>query len=299
MKILVFGSSGFLGNVISNFFAGEHEVVKADLRRGIDKLDLNVDIIINCIGKTSDSNDSSFSSYYSANVDTVKQVFDYFLKSNATKFIHFSSIAAIEELSSNVVLNEESPSNSKSHYGKSKREAEVFLLSQTVALDKKVIILRPPRIHGPNDQGTIRQLYDFVKKLPYPFYSFQNSRSFLSIDNLLFLINKIIFSEKIKFGIYNVSDDEPMSTNFIIDTIETVEDRKIYKLKIPTKVFLALGSLTERIGISKINQIIQKMTSSNVISNTKIKEALGIDKLPLSAEEGLRKTIRSFTKNKS
>ena len=39
---------------------------------------------------------------------------------------------------------------------------------------------------------------------------------------------------------------------------------------------------------------LQKLTENYVVSNAKIKLALGIDKMPVSAEEGLRKTVSSF-----
>jgi len=38
----------------------------------------------------------------------------------------------------------------------------------------------------------------------------------------------------------------------------------------------------------------KKLTESYVVSNQKIKQALGIDKMPLGAEEGFRKTVESL-----
>lgn len=38
------------------------------------------------------------------------------------------------------------------------------------------------------------------------------------------------------------------------------------------------------------------MTSDLLVSSTKIKQALGIDKLPVTAKEGLIRTIESFGK---
>ena len=39
---------------------------------------------------------------------------------------------------------------------------------------------------------------------------------------------------------------------------------------------------------------LRKLTENYVVSNAKIKRALGIDKMPVTAKEGLIKTIRSF-----
>ena len=39
---------------------------------------------------------------------------------------------------------------------------------------------------------------------------------------------------------------------------------------------------------------LNKLTENYVVSNAKIKKALGIDKMPIKAEDGLITTIRSF-----
>ena len=39
---------------------------------------------------------------------------------------------------------------------------------------------------------------------------------------------------------------------------------------------------------------LRKLTENYVVSNDKIKRALGIDKMPVTAKEGLIKTIKSF-----
>jgi hypothetical protein len=38
----------------------------------------------------------------------------------------------------------------------------------------------------------------------------------------------------------------------------------------------------------------QKLTENYVVSNAKIKAALGIERLPVDAREGLRRTLESF-----
>ena len=39
---------------------------------------------------------------------------------------------------------------------------------------------------------------------------------------------------------------------------------------------------------------LQKLTENYVVSNEKIKNALGITQMPVSAKEGLTKTLKSF-----
>ena len=39
---------------------------------------------------------------------------------------------------------------------------------------------------------------------------------------------------------------------------------------------------------------LQKLTENYVSSNSKIKKALGVDRMPVDAREGLRRTLKSF-----
>lgn len=39
---------------------------------------------------------------------------------------------------------------------------------------------------------------------------------------------------------------------------------------------------------------LQKLTENYVVSNDKIKRALGIERMPISAKEGMKKTLESF-----
>jgi hypothetical protein len=42
------------------------------------------------------------------------------------------------------------------------------------------------------------------------------------------------------------------------------------------------------------SEVIQKLTENYRVSNLKIKKAIGIEKLPNTAQQGLEKTIKSF-----
>src|ERR1700733_11450963 len=75
-------------------------------------------------------------------------------------------------------------------------------------------------IHGPGNKGNLNLLYKFVKKgIPYPLAGFNNKRSFLSVENLCFVINELINNDCIESGIYNVSDDEALSTNQVVSIL--------------------------------------------------------------------------------
>src|SRR5690606_37898463 len=103
---------------------------------------------------------------------------------------------------------EDSSCNPISWYGHSKRTAEKWLLEQHLPPGKKLVILRPPMVHGPGDKGNLGLLYKLISKgIPYPLASFDNRRSFISIDNFSFFIEQIItHHEKMDSGIYHIAD---------------------------------------------------------------------------------------------
>ena len=254
-------------------------------------------MFINCIGKAHDHKGTATEyDYYFANYELVKVIFEEFLKSNAQLFIHISSIAAVEENERMEVLTENSVGNPQSHYGKSKKAAEEYLLKQSLPSGKKLVILRPTMIHGEGDKGNLELLYKFISKgIPYPLSAFQNSRSFLSIDNFIFFLKEIINNQdKLDSGIYHIADDEVLSTKEILEIIKRVENKKIIDLYIPPIVIKVLAKIGDFSPFPLNTKRLKKMTSNLEVSNQKIKSVLDIKKLPISAEKGIEITIKSF-----
>ncbi|WP_373999514.1 NAD-dependent epimerase/dehydratase family protein [Bdellovibrio bacteriovorus] len=302
LKIAVTGYSGFIGTHLVPFLiqAGHH-VIQINLRTNWEQdFPLDIDCLVHLAGKAHDLHGSAAAEeFFSVNTDLTKKVYEYFLKSQGHTFLHVSSVAAVQEQTMNQVLTESTLPEPRSPYGKSKLAAEEFLLSQSGKNDKKVIILRPAMVHGAGDKGNLHLLYKIVSKgVPYPFSAFSNKRSFLSIDNFCFAVEKMLISKTIESGIYNLVDDEPISTNDIVAIIGTKLGKPVIQLKIPKMLIQALGKIGDLIKLPINSARIAKLTSDYVVSNTKIKEALGITILPVKAIDGISKTIDSFTKKK-
>lgn len=300
--IKILGSTGFVGINLTNFFHKNNISFESISIREFNwesRLVNDSVIFINLIGKAHDHKGTATEhEYYDINYEFPKKIFKLFLQSNAKLLIHISSIAAIEELESKIPLTEDKVSNSMSWYGKSKRLAEEWLLSQNLPDGKKLIILRPPMIHGPGDKGNLRLLYKIVSRgIPYPLASFENKRSFLSIENFNYFIHQILIKgEGLKSGVYHISDDEPISTLQLIKIISDVTSKKVFNLFIPKEVVRFFAKIGDYLKLSLNSTRLIKMTGNLLVSNRKIKEMVGIDKLPISAEEGLIRTIQSFKK---
>lgn len=298
-KTLLFGSNGFLGSHLQSKLEGE--VIGVNIRQQNWHVNIpdDANVFVNCIGKAHDHKGTATEKdYYFANYELVKVIFEQFLRSNAQIFIHISSIAAVEENERKEVLSEDSVGNPQSHYGKSKKAAEEYLLKQSLPSGKKLFILRPTMIHGEGDKGNLTLLYKIISKgIPYPLGAFQNSRTFISVDNVVFLINEIIKKYKeMESGVYHITDDEPLSTQKIIEIIGTAQGKKAIILSPPKFLINVLAKFGDMISLPINSKRLKKMTSNLIVSNQKIKTALKIENLPLSAEEGLIKTIKSFKK---
>ena len=150
-------------------------------------------------------------------------------------------------------------------------------------------------IHGPGNKGNINLLYNLVSKgFPWLLGDFENKRSFCSIENLCFIINELIEREDIPSGVYNVADDVPLSTN---DVIRLIAESKgmVAKIFVVNKSFISsLARLGDLLGFPLNTERLRKLTESYMLSNIKIRKALG-KPLPVSSKEGLIRTFDSFS----
>jgi len=291
--IYLTGSSGFVGTSFINFWIRDNVRVSS---RGQESNIDDAEVVIHLAGKAHDiKNTSESEEYYEVNTELTKKVFDAFLASEAKVFITLSSAKAVADEVEGVLTEDHGP-NPITHYGKSKLLAEQFIFSKEIPDGKRVYVLRPCMIHGPGNKGNLNLLYKLVSKnIPWPLGAFENRRSFCSIDNLMFIIKELIEREDIPSGIYNVADDEPLSTNELIGLIAQSQNRNPKIWNISKKIIQGAASLGDKLHLPLNTERLQKLTSSYVVSNSKIKVAIGIP-LPVSSKEGLLKTFKSFNK---
>jgi nucleoside-diphosphate-sugar epimerase len=300
MKILVTGSTGFVGKNLIPYLT--HNIEEPDFIplsiRYRDSINDYASVYIHLAGKAHDTrNIADENEYKESNYLLTKDIFDAFLNDNISDcFIYMSSVKAIADNPGYRVVNEEYEGSIHSVYGKSKKLAEDYILSN-IRADKRVYILRPCMIHGLGNKGNLNLLYKFVSKdIPWPLGVFENKRSFCSIDNLMFIIKELIERKDIPSGVYNVADDEALSTNVIISILAKSLNRKAKILKVSKGLIKLIAKLGDVLNLPLTTLRLQKLTESYVVSNQKIKIAIG-KPLPVSARHGLLKTFNSFNKS--
>lgn len=323
MNILITGIHGFVGSNLLTTLCKHHTLYGLDIiypeKEGVMKTfsweDIETcssplqclphfDAIIHLAGKAHDTkNQSVAQTYFDINTGLTLKIFDFFLESSAKKFIFFSSVKAVADSVVGDMLTEEVIPTPVGPYGESKIAAENYILdklkkndggSKLYDYDKQVYILRPCMIHGPGNKGNLNLLYNVVKKgIPWPLGDFENKRSFTSIDNLCYVVEGLLTKDVIS-GIYHMGDDEALSTNELIVLMSRVLERKPHLWKMNRRMMEGCAGVGSLLHLPLNTERLRKLTENYVVSNVKIKAALGIDQMPVRAEEGIMKTIRSF-----
>ncbi|MDR0955004.1 MAG: NAD-dependent epimerase/dehydratase family protein [Rikenellaceae bacterium] len=314
MNILITGIHGFVGSNLVGTLAPKHKIYGIDIvapeKDGVEKTfswaDLEdnkiptVDAIIHLAGIVHETGKKSESQiYFDINTGLTQKIFDYFsAHSEIKKFIFFSTCATVDKVKGNM-LTEDAETCPAGLYGESKLKAEQYIQAQMAANpelyeNRQVAILRPSMIHGPGNKGNLNLLYAVVSKgIPWPLGKFDNRRTFTSIDNLCFVIDGML-DKSIPSGIYNMADDEATSTNELIEVICHALGRKAHIWHLSKKFIVACARIGDKLHLPLNTFRLDKLTENYVVSNAKIKQALGIDRMPVRAQDGLAKTIRSF-----
>ncbi len=88
----------------------------------------------------------------------------------------------------------------------------------------------------------------------------------------------------------------PLSTNEVIKMIAESKGKNVRILNLSQNLIKVLARVGDLIKLPLNSERLQKLTESYVVSNAKIKEALG-KQLPVSSKEGLIQTFQSFSDN--
>lgn len=325
MNILITGIHGFVGSNLVVALREHHTLYGLDIispeKEGVVRTfswsDIETtsfpmqhlpqfDAIIHLAGKAHDTkNRSAAQVYFDINTGLTQKAFDFFLESKAKKFIFFSSVKAAADSVVGEMLTEDVIPAPVGPYGESKIAAENYILSKLKVEDgdwktdlyngKQVYILRPCMIHGPGNKGNLNLLYNVVRKgIPWPLGAFENRRSFTSVDNLCYVLEGLLTKE-VASGIYHIGDDEALSTNELIALMCEVMGQKPHIWKLNRRMMEGCAALGTLLHLPLNTERLRKLTENYVVSNKKIKSALGIERMPVRAADGIMKTIKSFS----
>ena len=281
MKVLVTGSHGFVGTNLIEALESTYHIIRWDAR--VDKSIPDCDAVIHLAGLAHDTkNTTEAEKYFEVNTELSKRIFDRFLESGAKKFLFFSSIKA---------------QDGDTAYAVSKREAELAISQKDEARRKKgkdVYILRPCMIHGKGNKGNLNLLVKWVRKgFPWPLAAFENKRSFASMGNVAFIVDQLLRSD-VESGTYNVCDDEAVSTNDLVELICECMGKKAHLWRISQRLMKGIAKVGDSMYLPLNSERLGKLTENYIVDNNEIKHALGVERMPIGAREGISQTIQSM-----
>lgn len=225
MKILVTGSSGFLGSSLTSRLNGDVVLYdqQHDLSESLDNKKLlrsklkDVNIVFHLAGIS----DPTSPNLNNVNVDGTRNLIEAITTlKQETKIIFASTFGVYKIPQKGDLINENHLTIPRNAYGKSKLEAEKIILS-----NPENIVLRFSNIYGPNmvpgRHSVVTNFIDSIKNnKKVIIYDKNATRDFLYIDDA---VESLIKASEVKVGgVFNICSGEETS---IIELIKIVEKK--------------------------------------------------------------------------
>lgn len=276
LRVLVTGSSGFIGSAIAIALAEAGHQIRAASRHppavaelnGVEWLQMpdleqrfewapyieGVDIVIH-LAAIAHRRLGQGADYEKVNRDATGRLARACAADGVKKFIFFSSIGAQAGSAADFVVTEQHDPAPVTAYDRSKLAAEEEVRSSGVPFT----ILRPVLVYGEGAKANI-SLITRVARLPValPFGALKNKRSLLSIDNLVGAVKFCIERHETINRTFIVSDPEPIELAEMIATLREAAGRSPLLIPVPPLIIkvllLALGKehLWDRLGRSLV-----------------------------------------------
>ena len=310
--VLISGASGFVGRHLAAWLAGQgHQVWALDrlaqpltavLTAAYTWDDLSaiewpaVSAVIHLAGKAHDTRHTTDpQTYFDVNLGLTQRLYESFRASPARIFMQFSSVKAVaDRVPVGTELSEEATPQPRTPYGQSKLAAERYLQGEPLAENRRLYILRPCMIHGPGNKGNLNLLYAFARRgLPYPLAAFDNRRSFTGIENLCQAVAGLLRVAPAS-GIYQLADDEPLATTTLMALMAESLGRRPRSWRLAPGLVRWCARMGDYTHLPLNTERLEKLTESYVVSNYKIKQALGLTHFPVTAADGVRRTLAAF-----
>ena len=315
MKALVTGASGFIGSFLLSQFKDSNEISLRPVYRNdnhlaykkkilIENIDSNtnwnsalegIDSVIHLAGRAhflKKTSSNSSTEFKSINIDGTANLANQAASAGVKRFLYLSSIKVNgEETFPGEPFKPDNEPSPVDEYGKSKLEAERQLINISTKTEMDFVIIRPVMVYGPGVKGNLLSLLKWISRgLPLPLGSTKNLRDLVSVHNLVDLIFLCLTHPSAANQIFCVSDDEPISTSYLVNKMSKSFDRSIINFPISPYLLKILLQLINRSDIS------QKLISSLEVDIKKTKELLDWEPT-YSFDEAINSTVSCFLAN--
>ncbi|MBN3583020.1 NAD(P)-dependent oxidoreductase [Algoriphagus aestuarii] len=295
MKYLLTGASGFLGNYINKSLSGK--VLSLGRSKSNDfQFDLSVevpeltpiDMVIHSAGLAHriPKNKEEESQFYKVNLDGTKNLIAALdqLDRHPQTFVFISSVA-VYGLDQGKMVLESTQLNPQTPYGKSKRDAELFLIQWAEQREVNLVILRLPLIAG--GENTPGNLGAMIKAIKNNYYfrvgdGFARKSVVLAED-----IAKLIPSLHGKQGVFNLTDGQHPSLAELDKYLSGFYKKKVRKINFRLLQYLAkIGDLLPFFPLNTYR--LEKLSHSLTFDDQEARKNLGWNPRPVISNLDLK-----------
>ena len=275
-------------NSVKSFLTEDTMVERSEALQGVD-------CVIHCAGLTSvpTGYSNSLKEYRAGNVEYSRMIAQESVRNGVRRFIYLSTVKVNGESTSNQsFFTNESVINPQTAYARSKWEGEEVIKNIAEKEGMEYVIIRPPLIYGPGLKGNLIKILGLVYRgVPLPLKSVKNSRSMVSLNNLIDLVIQSIFSQRVNKQTLLVSDGDDLSTPDLLKTISQHMKKRQFLFSVEPKYLHFFGKL-----IGKESEI-EKLTTSLRLDISHTNEMAKWTP-PFSANAELKKTVDWYMTSK-
>lgn len=315
MRVLVTGASGFLGTALLKKLKLAAGIdARGSIRKALFTADTlsklvvvgelssqtlwtaaleGVDVVVHTAARVHVMNDISagaLEKFRAINVEATCHLAEMAVLADVKRFIFISSIKVNGEFTNTMqpYKADDAPAP-KDFYGISKLEAEIKLREISQRSGMELVIIRPPLIYGPGVKANFALMMRWIKRrVPLPLGAINNLRSFVSIDNIVDLIQVCLVHPAASGQIFLVSDGEDVSTTKLLRKIAEALGVDCTMLPLPSGFIRLVATLFGR------KESAQRLFSSLQVDIEKTRTLLGWTP-PITLTEGLRQTVAHVT----
>lgn len=324
--VLVTGATGFIGNLLvkklysagcnARLLVRNKNVFKRDQYDQYQGDLLNRDTLIEAargvkvvyhLAACSDSESSSTDAVehcFSVNVESTRNLLSS-LGSSIEHLIFFSSVYVYGN-DSGENIDEGSPTNPGTAYGRSKLEAENIIFDWGVRNGVMTTCLRLPLVYGPGNKGNMLRMIDAIARRRFLILGKgDNKRSMVYVENVIDAAIAVALREEANEEVFNITDGNDYSMNDMYLSISKSLGVRPIPVRIPVSdtVIRTIGNTFDAVsnfsGIKlPVNSgVLNKLTASLTFSSEKIRKLVGFEP-GYSLEEGMLNTVRWYRESK-
>jgi nucleoside-diphosphate-sugar epimerase len=261
MKVLITGSTGFIGSKLKSKLQYSYDIVTQSRGSSTNEATQDGSFLIN-IDRNSDWGEclrdvgtvihlAGVAHNRSNNINTIDEVnFEgtinlakQSITSGVKRLIYISSINVFGS-GLNKPFDENTMLAPESAAARTRVKAETELQSLASKSNLELVIIRSPLVYDFSAPGNFKRLVKLVNLTPVlPFGLCVNSLSVISLNNLLDFISTCIGHPKAKNEVFCISDGIDVSIRIFTDEIAKGLNKRLVQLPIPVTILKLLGKM--------------------------------------------------------